>query len=563
MKKSLLPVLLLAGGMLSAQVRYNDEVFSQVTVTSDVTYGINVDFLKNTSVVTQALANPVQATAENTELQTLIATSQTIPSKYYDPNDASTILKVSDIKMDIYEPANDSITNRPVVIYVHTGNFLPPPINGSPVGVKTDSLAIVACTKLAKRGFVAISVDYRLGWNPLASGATGPIERRATLLNAVYRAIHDVKQSVRVLKEDAAGANTYGIDPNKIVLHGEGSGGYVVLAYATLDKVEETEIQKFVFPGTTDSSYIQPALVGDIDGFGGLLNIYSTNGQNSDIHFTVNTGGALADTSWLEAGDVPMVSFHCVRDPFAPFDEGTVIVPTTNEDVVDVQGANVFMVKANALGNNAAYQNFNYVDWYTGEARSRYGKTYQYRASLQTTMTVNAGAEGLFAVLRPYKANLFENEGSPWQWWDPNSPVAQAQVAPGVTAHMAGLQSNPDMSPSKGRTYLDTILNYAVPRIMVGLQLDGYQTLGVAENAVNAQKVSLYPNPVNDVLYFEATEDNKVEAINVISISGQKVKTISISEGQNSVDLSALNKGVYMLEFISGGESSVQKIVKQ
>lgn len=562
MKKSLLSLFLLAGGVLSAQIRYYQEVFTQVNVTSDVTYGTNVDFLKNTSVVSQALGNLPQAMMENQDLQTLIATNQTIPTKYYDPNDATTILKVSDLKMDIYEPANDTIADRPVVIYVHTGNFLPPPLNGGPVGVKTDSAAIVACTKLAKRGFVAISVDYRLGWNPLAAGATGPIERRATLLNAVYRAIHDVKQSVRVLKEDASAANTYGIDTTRITLYGEGSGGYVVLAYATLDKQSETEIQKFVFPGTTDSSYVQPALVGDIDGFGGLLNIYSSNGHTSTTHFSLNTGGALADTSWLEAGDVPMVSFHCVRDPFAPFDEGTVIVPTTNEDVVDVQGPNVFMVKANALGNNNAYQNFTYNDSYTGEARAKYGQTYQYRASVQTSMTVDANAEGLFPVLRPYKANLFENEGSPWQWWDPNSAVAQTQIAPGVTAHMAGLQSNPDMSPSKGRTYLDTILNYAVPRMMVGMQIDGYMKIGLDENKLNSS-LEFYPNPVKDILNFSSTADQSIDAIRITNISGQLVKAIAVEEGQTSVDLSALKAGVYMIEFRAGDQASVQKIVKQ
>ncbi len=561
MKKALLGLCLISGGFMSAQIRYHSEVFSQVKVTKDVTFATNVDFLKNSN-----FSNQAQVGADLTDLKTRVATSQAIPAKYYDPADMTTVVKVSDIKMDIYEPMTDSISDRPLVIYIHTGNFLPPGLNGSPNGIKTDSTAIVTCTKLAKRGFVAISMDYRLGWNPIASGPTGPIVRRATLLNAVYRALHDVKQNVRSLKADASSANTYGIDTTQIILYGEGSGGYVALAYATLDKKEETEIPKFVYPGTTDSSYVQPGLVGDVNGLGGLLNLYLDNGHSADISFVVNAGGALADTSWMQAGNAPMVSFHCVRDPFAPFGEGTVIVPTTNEDVVDVQGPNVFIPKANAFGNNASYQNFTYNDPITMEARSRYGQTYQYRATLQTQITVDANAEGMYPVLRPYKANLFENEGAPWQWWNPQSAFAQTVVAAGpppVTAHMASLQSNPTMSPTKGRTYTDTILNYAVPRIMVGLKLAGYMQIGL-EEATIADKVTLYPNPVVEDLYFAVEDaDIKISRLSVTDITGKVVKTFNITRDQNGVNLADLKAGVYMIELHSNKGTAVKKVIKQ
>ncbi len=560
MKKILLTLCVISSALLTAQIRYHNEVFSQVKITKDVTYGTNIDFLKNSN-----FQNTAQLGADVTDLKTRVATNQTIPAKYYDPADTTTVVKVSDIKMDIYEPMADTISNRPLVIYIHTGNFLPPGLNGSPNGIKTDSSAIVACTKLAKRGFVAISVDYRLGWNPIASGPSGPIIRRATLLNAVYRAIHDVKQNVRTLKADAAMANTYGIDTNQIVLYGEGSGGYVALAYATLDKQSETAIPKFLNPQTMQS-YIDASTVGDVDGFNGLLNLYVDNGHTSDISFVVNTGGALADTSWMEAGDAPMVSFHCVRDPFAPFGEGTVIVPTTNEDVVDVQGPNVFIPKANAFGNNASYQGFTYNDPYTMVARSRYGKTYQYRATLQTNITVDANAEGLFPVLRPYKANLFENEGAPWQWWDPQSAFAQTVVAagpPAVTAHMASLQSNPTMSPTKGRTYTDTVLNYAVPRIMVGLKLDGYLQIGLEEVTIS-DKVIMYPNPVVENLYFTLKDaDIKISSITITDLTSKVVKTLNITRDQNSINLSDLKSGVYMIELNSNKGTAVKKIIKQ
>ena len=179
---------------------------------------------------------------------------------------------------------------------------------------------------------------------------------------------------VRVLKADAS---NLGIDPNRVVLFGEGSGGYVALAYVTLDKWAEVEIPKFINPATT-TSFVDSNLVGNIEGLGGNLNLYVGNGQSTEVDMCINMGGALADLSWLEAGDASMISFQCVRDPFAPFGNGTVVVPTTQDDVVDVSGANVFQVKANSLGNNNAWINNTYNDPITLAARARYGVTYPY-----------------------------------------------------------------------------------------------------------------------------------------------------------------------------------------
>ena len=363
MKKTLFFLLAFSGAAVAQ--RYTTEVFSQVNVNANVSYAQNIDFL------TSNFSNPANVAADVTEIKTALALGQPIPAKFFNPADPASDVKVRDLKMDIYSPVGDNATDRPLAIYVHTGNFLPPGINGGINGSKNDSSAIVMCEKLAKRGFVAIAANYRLGWNPLDPNQ---FVRRAQLLNAVYRAIHDMKELVRVAKADAS---NLGIDPNRIVMFGEGSGGYVALAYATLDKWSEVEIPKFINPATS-ASFVDSNQVGNIEGLNGLLNLYADNGQSTDIAMCVNMGGALADISWLEAGDPAMIAFHCVRDPFAPFGDGTVVVPTTQDDVVDVSGANTFMVKANALGNNNSYTSQTYNDPITLAARARYGVTYKY-----------------------------------------------------------------------------------------------------------------------------------------------------------------------------------------
>lgn len=127
--------------------RYLEEVFDDVTVTSSVTYGVNA------TVLLYQLAG------------------EAVPEE---------------LKMDIYEPAGDTETNRPVVLYFHTGNFLPHPQNQSPGGLRTDSAAVEICSRLARMGYVAASCDYRLGWNPVAPTQD---ERVFTLINAAYRGV--------------------------------------------------------------------------------------------------------------------------------------------------------------------------------------------------------------------------------------------------------------------------------------------------------------------------------------------------------------------------------------
>lgn len=271
--------MLLAGGSLHAQ-RYVSEVFTnaQVVVTPDNIYGTNIDFL------TSSLGSP-NVPADVVTLQTAVTTGSEIPAAYFDPSDGSTALKVTNVRYDVYQPdqALDTETARPVLLYLHTGNALPPPLNGSPNGRRTDSTAVEVCKRMARRGYVAVSMSYRLGWNPLAATEQ---ERRGQLLNALYRALHDVRQCVRSLKADAADGNPLAIDPDKIVVLGEGTGGYIALANATLDESAELFIEKFrPNPFNPDVSYIDTTMVGNLNGFGGNLTLYRPNGFDHATQF--------------------------------------------------------------------------------------------------------------------------------------------------------------------------------------------------------------------------------------------------------------------------------------
>lgn len=286
--------MVFAACSLYAQERYYDEIFDNVTVTEDVEYAMNI------SVIPALQGGPPMAMPQ---------------------------------LMDVYEPEGDEETARPLVLVFHTGNFLPQYANGSALGTRKDSAVVELCERFARMGYVTASVDYRLGWNPLAGTQE---ERTFQLINAAYRGVQDARTAVRYFRMNAAEMdNTYGIDPEKVAMFGDGTGGYITLASAAIadynDIILDNEgspIEVFWYdPG--DGSSI-PMVIESVNGDPEAkqdgytpdslqLCIGHYPEYSSEFNFQMNMGGALGSDKWLDAGDPAMVSFHCPHDPFAPY----------------------------------------------------------------------------------------------------------------------------------------------------------------------------------------------------------------------------------------------------
>lgn len=400
---------LFSSSQLFAQ-RYLEEVFDDVDVTTDVMYGVNAT----------VLAYPLFGEA--------------VPEP---------------LMMDVYEPMGDTETSRPLILYFHTGNFLPHPENGSPSGLRTDSATVELCTRFAKMGYVVASCDYRLGWNPIAETQE---ERVFTLINAAYRGVQDSRTAARFFRMDAIdGDNSYGVDPEKVVCMGQGTGGYIALAAAALDEYEEILIDKFI--GEDDEGNPVPMVIEFINGdiYGTSVGINPLDGDtlcypnhvgyDSDFQAAINLGGAMGDISWYEEGEIPIISFHAPTDPFAPYEEGIVIVPVLNLPVVEVHGSYTVQETAAGFDNNFSFANTQLDDPYTMAADA-----------------INDGFDGLYPLIRPEGA---EADSAPWEWWD-------SETNPN---NDAGLATNPDMSPEKGRMFCDTIQWYIAPRLACALDL--------------------------------------------------------------------------------------------
>ncbi|MEO6902693.1 MAG: T9SS type A sorting domain-containing protein [Bacteroidia bacterium] len=489
--------------------RYLTEVFPLVTKTSDVIYGNNI------SVMTGAPA-------------------------------------ASDLKMDVYQPSGDVLTERPLVIVLHTGSFLPPILNGQPTGSKNDSAVIEMCTRFAKKGYVAVAADYRLGWNPISTDVD---VRTGTLLNAVYRAIQDTKNCVRFFKNDRATTNAYKIDTTRIVVGGISTGGYISLAYASLNQPSEIQLAKFIDNSKTPPvPYVNQALSGNFDGTDATqLNRSNYPSHNSKINMVFNVGGAIGDTSWIQAGEVPIISMHCTKDPFAPYKTGAVVVPTTGDFVVEASGSYdvIRTVNKAAINNNAIFKNSLFNDVYTMRANQ-----------------LNNGSEGLFPFIMPAPGVALPcgaqiEQGFPWDWWDQAAFIAQYNAATSTTngagANCKQLIGNPDMSAAKARKYIDSIQGYVCPRMVCALNLPGCVPNGIKEYG-DQSKVSVYPNPSTTEINFSVEGANTIKNIRLYSITGSLLFNVNgLNNNTYKLNRQTLPSGLYFLTIDLRDKASITK----
>lgn len=515
----LLLLMCLATHQMSAQTRYLSPVFNQVEVTANVTYGVNATLLYQ-SVFGEAIP----------EL----------------------------LKMDIYRPVGDTETNRPVVLYFHTGNFGPfknpdptSPVqngfNGACGGVRTDSAAVEICTRLAKMGYVAASCEYRLGWLPTA---TTQELRRYTLINAAYRGVQDARTAIRFMRRSVAEqGNVYGIDPTKVVVWGQGTGGYISLNTALLDdyaKIPTATNGKFVWnPQATTGNpcapnAIIPMVIQQVNG-----DIYGTSigqspitdplnscavikidtlcypnhtGYDSDFNLSVNMGGALADTGWVDnAATNPqpaMISFHVPNDNFAPYTTGTLSVPGQDPplQVVEVQGSYTVQSYMEAAGQQAALLNApSYLDLAVEQAA----------AFANSPAGVQEPLAGLYPLNMPP---------------DPNNPSLPTSTAPWEWTSFPGLPPIPGVTPgfscntnkASAIVYIDTIVRFYAPRacFVLGLQSCVDQILSNKEPlAKNIHLVAL-PNPASDQVTLKAEDGEMILSVQVMDRMGRLIAAV-------------------------------------
>jgi hypothetical protein len=160
---------------------------------------------------------------------------------------------------------------------------------------------------------------------------------------------------------------------------------------------------------------------------------------------------------------------------------------------------------------------------------------------------LGGAAAALFQTSGPRWPAPLNDEASPWQWWDPDSPLAQAEVAPDITTHMASLSSNPDMSPEKARAYIDTVMGYTTPRMCAVLNLaENCGPLAIAGSDDLAAGVEVFPNPANDRVTIHSSH-GRIERIELMDINGRLVRGERVESDRHVLERKGLEAGVYLV----------------
>lgn len=196
------------------------------------------------------------------------------------------------LRMDVYEPTGDALALRPVVLVAFGGSF----VGGSRADVEP------VCTDFAKRGFVAVAYDYRVGFF---------FPNQTTTTRAVMRGAHDTRACIRYLRKSVAElGNPYGIDTTRIIIGGVSAGAISAVHAMYLDQESE----------------IPAAIASEMPGLGGLEGNSGSAGYSSEAIACYSFSGAIGDSSWIVAGDQPLVSIHEVGDNIVPYNTQQVYV---------------------------------------------------------------------------------------------------------------------------------------------------------------------------------------------------------------------------------------------
>ncbi|MBQ1694285.1 MAG: alpha/beta hydrolase [Bacteroidales bacterium] len=165
-----------------------------------------------------------------------------------------------DLTMDIYKPAGHYQGQRPLLLMMHGGSFY--------VGHKEEAGQAAWCRHFASLGYVAASINYRLGFLPF----------KGALKKAELRAIEDADAALRYL----LGREDLKVDPGRIFAAGTSAGAMTALSLA-----------------------FRPQ-----------------GAEKPRIRAVGAFWGSVHSLEVLDYASTPILSFQSVNDPIMPYDKG-------------------------------------------------------------------------------------------------------------------------------------------------------------------------------------------------------------------------------------------------
>ncbi len=197
-----------------------------------------------------------------------------------------------DLNLDIYEPDGDTLSKRPVIVFMYGGAFL--------IGTRNQPPIPDYARYFAERGYVVVSIQYRIGFNTVSGQSA---ER------AVYRAIQDLDAALRYLAQRRFG---YRIDIGNIITTGTSAGSIAGIHHMFLEESDR--------PASTYGILLEPNDLGCFSCSGNTD--FGSQPVFAKAH--INHWGAILDTAFIDATDNnPVLHFHGTGDAIVQYGAGS------------------------------------------------------------------------------------------------------------------------------------------------------------------------------------------------------------------------------------------------
>jgi acetyl esterase/lipase len=201
-------------------------------------------------------------------------------------------------KLDLYLPEGRAAgVKSPALVWIHGGSWIG--------GDKGEARAKEICGTLAGAGYVAVSINYKLG------------------RGAWPQSLLDSKNAVRFLR---ARAEEYGIDPDRIAVGGGSAGGHLALMVGFTIGQKELEPDA-PYPGASSSvraildcygpaNLVLPPAAGGADPFPGMRKVMAdARGVWGPEPAAEALLRSVSPTHIVAKGAPPVLIFHGLADP--------------------------------------------------------------------------------------------------------------------------------------------------------------------------------------------------------------------------------------------------------
>jgi acetyl esterase/lipase len=216
-------------------------------------------------------------------------TYKTIDNKFL------SIIGKQDLKVTVYRPACDTLSKRPLLIWLHSGGFI--------TGDYRDREIVRLCEDFAKRGFVTASVAYRLY----------TFGDAINLWRLIYKAVQDVNDATAYMLNNET---LYGISSEHIYVGGFSAGAITALHCGFLHQGNQSDF----------SNQNLPDIYGDVSGF-----------INVPYRGIISIAGGMPDNEIISnRSRISVLSFHGDRDILVNTLYGTPVYEIENVDVVNL-----------------------------------------------------------------------------------------------------------------------------------------------------------------------------------------------------------------------------------